>query len=75
MDDALVAGKSSRFSFAEKDKIVQKPDFRLLIQMKLFEEKAQKYFAYEVFCLVIKPWLHNVYYLLSYPMWCDLRTV
>lgn len=75
MDDPLVAGKSSRFFFAEKRKIVQKPDCSLLIQMKLFEEKAQKYFAYKVLCLVIKPRLHNVYYFLSYSMWCDLRTV
>lgn len=75
MDDALVAGKSSRFSFAVKGKIAQKPDCRLLMQMKLFEEMAQKCFAYEVLCLVIKPGLHNVYYFLSFSMWCDLRTV
>lgn len=65
MDDALVAGKCSRLSFAEKGKIVIKPDLSMLIQITLFEEKAKKYFAYEVVCLVIKPWLHNVYYSLS----------
>ena len=33
MDNALVAGKCSRFSFAEKGKIVMKPDLSLSIDV------------------------------------------